>query len=74
MEFGKRWFARSKMSTLIQTQITTNGTCLRMPVAFGDLLVVSIGPARALQIPNADSGKTIDFRSLRVTSHIVRRS
>ena len=74
MECGRRWFARSKMSTLIQTQSTTRGTCLRMLIASGDWFVVIIGPARALQIPNADSGKTLDLRSFRVPSQIVRKS
>ena len=71
MEFGRRWFARSKMSTLIQVQSTTSGTRLRTLIAFGELFEVIIGPERALKTPNAVSGKTIDLRSLRVTSHIV---
>lgn len=71
MEFGRRWLARSKMSTLIQFQRTTSGARLRILIAFGELFDVRIGPERALQIPNAVSGKTIDLRSLRVTSHIV---
>lgn len=71
MEFGRRWFARSKMSTLIQIQRITSGTRLRTLIAFGELFEVIIGPERALQIPNAVSGKTIDLRSLRVTSHMV---
>ena len=74
MEFGRRWFARSKMSTLIQTQRITSGTRLRTLMAFGELFEVMIGPERALQMPNAVSGKTMDLRSLRVTSHIVWKS
>ena len=73
MEFGRRWFARSKINTLIQVQRVTSGIRLRILMAFGEWFEVSIGPARALQMPNAVSGKTIDFRSLRVTSHIVLR-
>lgn len=71
MEFGRRWFARSKMSTLIQVQRTTSGARLRILIAFGELFEVRTGPERALQMPNAVSGKTMDLRSLRVTSHIV---
>ena len=71
MEFGRRWFARSKMSTLIQVQRSTRGIRLRILSASGELLEVIIGPESALQMPNAVSGKTIDLRSLRVTSHIV---
>lgn len=71
MEFGRRWFARSNMSTLIQVQRTTSGTRLRTLMAFGESFEVMIGPERALHMPNAVSGKTIDLRSLRVTNQIV---
>ena len=71
MESGRRWFARSKISTLIQVQRSTNGTRLRTLIAFGELSKMMTGPERALQMPNAVSGMTIDLRSLRVTSHMV---
>lgn len=39
----------------------------------GDWLVVRSGPDRALKIPKAVWGKTMDMRSLRVKSQIVLR-
>lgn len=71
MEFGRRWFARSKMSTLIQVHRSTSGTRVRTLIASGELFEVRTGPERALQTPKIVSGKTMDLRSLRVTSHIV---
>jgi hypothetical protein len=41
-------------------------------MSFGSLFVV-IGDESALKIPKAVSGKTIDFKSLQVMSHMVYR-
>ena len=54
------WLQR--ISTLIWTKVTTSGTHLRISIAFGASFVVILDLARALQIPNADPGKGIDFR------------
>ena len=71
MEFGSRWFARSKINTFNQVHNSTNGRRLSIVMGCGDWFEVRIGPDRALQMPNAVSGKTIDFKSFRVTSHTV---
>ena len=72
MEFGSRWFAKSKISTFNQVHKSTSGNRASTVMGSGDGFEVRKGPERALQIPNAVSGNTIDFRSFRVTSHTVR--
>lgn len=71
MEFGSRWFAKSKINTFNQVHNSTSGRRPSMVMGCGDWFEVRIGPERALQMPNAVSGKTIDFKSFRVTSHTV---
>ena len=72
IEFGSRWFARSNINTFTQVHNSTIGIRPSTVMGSGDWFEVRTGPDRALQMPNAVSGKTIDFRSFRVTNHIVR--
>lgn len=59
------------MRTLIQHHKSTSGSRPRIVRKPGEKFVVNSGPERALKIPKADSGKTIDLRSFLVKSRTV---
>ena len=71
-ELDRRWLAKSKIKTLIQVHRITTGSRSRMAWGSGEGLVVKTGPERALKMPKAVSGMTMDLRSFRVVNHTVR--